>query len=96
MILTQRQKIGCLNQLDDVHGEFQREEQKSMRPVHHCMPLYQTHHLLLHEVSDTFSGLIIGPTATLLSLDILDDFLELRFELGVQEILLLDLVRHAL
>ena len=83
MILTQRKQISRLNQLDDVHGEFKREEQKAVRSVHHSVPLYQTHHLLLHEVSDTFSWLIVGPPPTLLNLDVFYDVLQCRFELAV-------------
>ena len=83
MILAQREKISCLDQLDDVHGEFEREEQKAMGPVHHSVPLYQTHHLLLHEVSDTLSGFVVGSPPALFNFDIFNDFLERRFELAV-------------
>lgn len=67
-----------------------------MRTIHHSFSLYLTHYIFFHEVSDTFSRLIVSSSATLFNFDILNDNLKLRLELFLQKFNLLLLVRHAL
>ena len=67
-----------------------------MRAIHHSFTLDLTHYIFLHEISDTFSRLIVSSPATFFNFYILNDNLKLWLELFFQKFDLLLLVRHAL